>query len=154
MEMKEKVISEMQILSYLMEVPMFSSMDLDDLNMLKQICVLKDWDADRVIFREGDEGDSLIIILKGEVEVLKNSPSGPVSLAKLGHGEVVGDMALLDGEHRSATVKTLEECSTLRISRADFEFLLSVRPSLNRSVMKTLTSRLRQLQQKVILVNK
>ena len=154
MEMKEKVISEMQILSYLMEVPMFSSMDLDDLNMLKQICVLKDWDADRVIFREGDEGDSLIIILKGEVEVLKNSPSGPVSLAKLGHGEVVGDMALLDGEHRSATVKTLEECSTLRISRADFEFLLSVRPSLNRSVMKTLTSRLRQLQQKVISVNK
>jgi hypothetical protein len=150
MEMKEKVISEMEILSYLMEVPMFSSMDLDDLNMLKQICVLKDWDANRIIFKEGDEGDSLIIILKGEVDVLKNSPNGFISLAKLGHGEVVGDMALLDGEYRSATVKTLEKCTTLRISRADFDFLLGVRPSLNKSVMKTLTSRLRDLQEKVI----
>ena len=84
MEMKEKVISEMEILSYLMEVPMFSSMDLDDLNMLKQICVLKDWDADRVIFREGDEGDSLIIILKGEVEVLKNSLADLSLLLNLG----------------------------------------------------------------------
>lgn len=150
MRMKKQVTDDVQILSYLMEIPMFFSMDLDDLKMLREICSVKTTNAGQTIFREGDDGDSLIIILEGEVEVLKNSENGQILLAKLGHGEVVGDMALLDGETRSATVRTLTDCKLIRIARADFDFLLQVRPSLNRAIMKTLTGRLRDLQAKVV----
>ncbi|MBX7100686.1 MAG: cyclic nucleotide-binding domain-containing protein [Myxococcaceae bacterium] len=69
------------------------------------------------LFAEESAGDALYVVLEGQVEVSKRG----ASLAKLGEGSVLGEMSLLGGEMRSATVTALSECKLLRISTERFQ---------------------------------
>ena len=76
-----------------------------------------------VLFRAGDQGDALFIVAKGTVEVSTESGS---LLAELGEGHAFGEMALLSGDPRTATVRTRAGAELLRIDRADFDGLIAV----------------------------
>ncbi len=80
--------------------------------------------AGKDLFREGDAGDGLYLVISGEIDVLKRSAGGERSLARLGAGGVLGEMSLLTEEARSATGRALVETSALRLPAARFRTLL------------------------------
>jgi CRP-like cAMP-binding protein len=84
--------------------------------------------ANEILFRAGDPGDALYIIASGKAEVLaafseKCTTGG--SIAKLGEGHAFGEMALLTGSPRTATIRSIEETELLEIGKDDFERLIA-----------------------------
>jgi CRP/FNR family transcriptional regulator, cyclic AMP receptor protein len=94
----------------------------------------------RVLCKEGDFGREAFVIVDGQAEVSK----GGAILAKLGPGDVCGEMALLDGDRRSATVTALTPMTVLVISVREFESLLHSAPVAVRGILTELSGRLRE----------
>lgn len=98
-----------------------------------------------VIFRRGDQGSGMLVVLQGRVRISVLSPEGQeVSLGVLGPGEVVGEMALLDGGTRSADVCAVDECVVLTIQRSHFLPLLQGNANLCLRLIEVLCARLRR----------
>lgn len=76
------------------------------------------------LFREGDAGDGLFLVVSGDVDVVKRGPAGEQSLARLGAGGVLGEMSLVTSDARSATGRTLTEAQVLHLPAARFRALL------------------------------
>ena len=76
------------------------------------------------LFREGDPGDGLFLVVAGEVNVIKRGPAGEHSLARLGAGGVLGEMSLVTAEPRSATGRALVDTRALFLPAARFRALL------------------------------
>ncbi len=74
----------------------------------------------QILFRQGDAADASYAVLSGRLLVLREARDGPVVVGAVARGEVVGEMALLSGERRSATVVAARDCELIKISKADF----------------------------------
>jgi len=99
-----------------------------------------------VVFHKGDPGHSLHLIRQGRVKVVLPGDSGPDAIvAILGPGDVFGEMALFDGEPRSATVVALEDVETLTLSRVDFLTMLHRNPAVIEAILGKLATTIRQL---------
>jgi CRP-like cAMP-binding protein len=107
---------------------------------LAELCADVDLDAGEVLFREGELGDSLYVIVRGRVAVEKAGGR----LAELGPGECVGELAALDWEPRSATVVAIGACELLRLERDDLMDQLGDHPELARALAAVLAGRIRQ----------
>ncbi|RMH32309.1 MAG: hypothetical protein D6690_14230 [Nitrospirae bacterium] len=104
------------------------------------------------LFREGDEGDELYIVVRGRLRAMKGCPGSSclppeqgmdAYLGEIGRGEVVGELALLTQERRSATVIAVRDTELLKLSREAFLQLIHTHPSLLERLMRMLAHRLR-----------
>lgn len=107
-----------------------------------------------VLFKEGDSGDSLMIVLDGHVVAsVKSESGGEEEVARLGPGEVVGEMALVDAEPRSATVSSPAGATVLEFSRAALAGLCQTSPrvaaAIQRNVLFDVARRLRDVGEKL-----
>jgi transcriptional regulator with AAA-type ATPase domain len=94
------------------------------------------------IFQQGDNGDSFYLVISGLVRVYQVSDEGTeVTLATLGPCEGIGDMALLTGEPRSASVDTIEATSLLSVSKKAFDDILETNPELSMAFTRILAER-------------
>ncbi|MEM5785922.1 MAG: cyclic nucleotide-binding domain-containing protein [Syntrophobacteraceae bacterium] len=90
-----------------------------------------------MVFREGEQADSFYIVASGKVKIFVNHESGTErELAVLGPGESFGEIALLTGEARTASVAAVDETHLMIIPKEDFERLLDECPDLSRKFMK------------------
>jgi len=80
--------------------------------------------AGEILFHAGDPGDALYIVAKGQVEVLADSTATARSIARLGEGHAFGEMALISGGARTATIRTAGATELLEISKDDFQHLI------------------------------
>jgi signal transduction histidine kinase len=96
-----------------------------------------------IIFREGKYGETAYLIWSGQVAVVKGTFDNPTLLGYRGPGEIVGEMALLEKQPRSASVIALESLRLLKISYESFQNMLISAPPIGLSVMKLLSARLR-----------
>lgn len=71
--------------------------------------------AGKELFREGEPGDALYMVVTGEIDIVKRGPSGDRSLARLGPGSVLGEMSLITTEARSATARAIIDTQVLRV---------------------------------------
>ena len=101
------------------------------------------------LFVEGERGNELFVIIEGEVEVLKKTDEGFVRLVKLERGAMIGEMALLDDMPRSATVRAVQPTKVTVINRLAFNAILEKVPLWLRSIIKIITSRLRDSNTRV-----
>lgn len=99
------------------------------------------------IVREGEQGDAFYLIWSGRVVVFSGDWQSPTILGFRSAGEVIGEMALLENQPRSATVVALGESRLLKIGKDDFFELLKSDPSISLSILGTLSTRLRQSDQ-------
>ncbi len=90
------------------------------------------------VFDQGEAGDALYVVVRGDLEVR----SADERIATLGRGEVVGEMALVTGEPRTATVLAASDSELLRIGKAEFDRLIAASPSLALAVSRLLAQRL------------
>ena len=99
------------------------------------------------IFHQADPGDSLFIIESGAVKIVLPSPEGEEAaiIATLGRGDFFGELALLDGEYRSATAVAVEATEALVLRREPFEQLLDADLALRRALLAGLAAELRRL---------
>ena len=130
----------------LRDLPLFAGLGQSDLDMLEQRSRTIELQVGDVLMREGTPGGSLYVILEGEFEIVKRSASQEVLLAVRGPGEVIGEMSLLDQTPRTATVRSLAASRLLEIDQEAFRHLLQASPSAAISILRTITSRLRNTE--------
>jgi len=124
--------------------PIFALLDEDDLKQLESFFVPRRYTRGQVIFHMGDDGGSLYFIRKGRVKVTIPSPEGDeVILVILSAGEILGELSLIDGRPRSATVQAMEETEALCLRREDFVGLMRSRFGVALRMLEVLSQRLR-----------
>lgn len=94
-----------------------------------------------VILRQGDAADQLYIIHSGRVRVFRKDPSGvDVELSRMGPGETFGEMALVTGEPRTASVESLEETVLLALPKEVFERVIGNHPGVSLRLLKQVSN--------------
>ena len=94
-----------------------------ELDAIGAIVEMREVAAGKELFREGDPGDGLFLVVAGEIDIVKRGPRGERSLARLGPGGVLGEMSLITTEPRSATGRALADSRVLHVPVARFRHL-------------------------------
>jgi CRP/FNR family cyclic AMP-dependent transcriptional regulator len=130
----------------LAKVPLFSQFSRKDLERLAKGTVTRDFASGSVIVKEGDQALGFFLILSGRAEVFKGAESpNPRVISTLGAGDFFGEMALLDGYMRSASVRAVEDTKCLVLSRWDFLAELRTSPYIAMQMLSVLSRRLREV---------
>ena len=115
----------------------------DLVGVLKRFSV----DAGEIVMRQGESGDELYLVLTGRLAVRVDHPDGSTTSAnELESGDVVGEMALLTGQPRTATIVALEPSDLARLTRQDFERAAAAHPDALSLFLQRLLPRLRRTQ--------
>ncbi len=115
-----------QIITFLLEAPMFGDLDPTELSEIVHIMQVRRVRDGQAIFAEGDPGDAWYVIYDGAADVSKADDSGPPKvIAALGPRACFGEMAILDHSPRSASVIARGDSTVFRFPRNDFEELLA-----------------------------
>ncbi len=110
---------------------------------------LEDYPAGTTMFRQGEPGDWVYVIQSGQVEIRREFQGQDCLLAVLGGGDFFGEMAVLAGEPREATVKAVEPLEALRIPADEFQAFLAGNPQIAVGMLKSLVERLREVQDRL-----
>ena len=113
------------VVALLDELELFKSLTREEIEDLARRTETVVWEAGTVVFEEGDRGEACYVIHSGRVKVLRRLIDGqPIALAQLGHGAMVGELALFASDRRSATLQAEERTSAIAISRDDLMRIL------------------------------
>jgi CRP/FNR family cyclic AMP-dependent transcriptional regulator len=134
----------------LAKVPLFSRLKRDALDTLARSAKVHRFDEGELIVKEGDDAVAFYALCDGEAEVVKHlGQEGERVLGRLNKGEFFGEMALIDGFPRSATVRAVTECECLVLSRWDFLALVRSKPEVALGILPVLSLRLREFEEQV-----
>lgn len=133
----------------LARVPIFMALSKEQLSTLAKLVAHRTFPRGTVIIREDDTDAALYIILKGQVSVTKRGPAGQddLKLATLDEGDFFGEMALLDGAPRSASVTALTPTECLLLTRWVFYTTLRSDPEIAVAMLPTLSKRVRDAEE-------
>ena len=120
-------------------VDLFQDIPGELLSQISQISRTKNYEQGEVIFKEGDSGDSMFIVINGEVSIKKKEKI----IAKLEKGASLGEMALLDNEARSADAVADKDSVLLKINQDVFYELMEGNADIMKQIVRLLTSRIR-----------
>jgi CRP/FNR family transcriptional regulator, cyclic AMP receptor protein len=126
----------------LREVPLFADLSDRHLRGVSRLAMVAAFREGAIVVREGARGHSFFVVLDGRARVERAG----ASVATLATGDHFGEMALLDGEPRSASVIAETDLTTLRIAADPFRKLLRREPSLALALLRTLSLRVRRLE--------
>jgi CRP/FNR family transcriptional regulator, cyclic AMP receptor protein len=148
----------MDRLEQLRGIQLFSGLKPPALELISRIATQEDHPRGFKIFRHGEPGDKLYLILEGKVRISRDVPGmGEEALAVLGPGQVFGEMALLDESPRSADAVVHDSCKLLAIPRDGFDDLLFLNKELAYEVLWTivemLLERLRETNDKLTFLS-
>jgi len=124
----------------LSEVALFSACTDRELDRLARHAEIVDFRAGDVLMTEGESGHEFFVVIDGEVGVT----SGGETVAKLGPGSYVGELALLDPGPRTATVTALRDTQAVLLSSREFYAAVEDTPGLSRKLLTGMARRLRQ----------
>jgi uncharacterized membrane protein len=129
----------------LRQVPLFESLDDDAAKQLCDLLETLDCEKQKVLFRAGEAGDAMYIIERGKVRISVDAADGrELTLTELSRGDFFGEMALLDGQPRSANATASEESRLAVLSRQHFlSFIMRGNPNVALEMMTALANRLR-----------
>ncbi len=111
--------------------------------------IFRELDAGELLFSEGDEGWEMFIVISGSVQVFLLRDGLQIILANLGPGHFFGEMSLLEGETRSASVAADKPAKLLVINHDNFQQFICSNPSLAVKLMKGLSGRLRRSNEQI-----
>ncbi len=131
-------------------MPLLSGLSQAELERIAQVAVPRSFPKGARVFHEGDQSDACYIIRDGEVRVTREHSDGrAIALATLGPGEIVGELAMLDGEVRSASVEAVSDVELLAIAARDMRGLLERNPEITAKLVVALTQRVRETNERV-----
>jgi CRP-like cAMP-binding protein len=137
-------------IALLSRVPVFSTLSREELAHVVEVAMPRRYDAGTVVFKEGDEGSTCYIVGSGRTRAIREHPDGrSITLAHFGPGDIFGEMAMLDGERRSATVEATEDTEAIAILSADMHRLLREHPDMSVKLIAALGRRLRHTNERL-----
>lgn len=140
----------MKKIELLQSVALFWDLSEEELGYISQKMIARHYESGKFIFLEDSEGEQCFFVVQGSVKVTRLSKDGrEVILAMLNEGEFFGEMALLDGESRSANVIALEETEVLTLNREDFLVVLHDYPQIAIQLLKEMAHRLRKSDRQI-----
>jgi uncharacterized membrane protein len=132
-------------LEALRSVPLFASLDDAAARELRSLLMVSDFQPGSPLFRLGEKGDAMYLIEKGRVRIsVKDSDGQEVTLAELAGGDFFGEMAILDGQARSADATVLDQSRLAILSRTDFHSFVRSNPDVALEMLSAITHRLRR----------
>ncbi|MBR2089441.1 MAG: Crp/Fnr family transcriptional regulator [Fibrobacter sp.] len=132
-------------------VELFSELNEEQLGMIANLVIVKNFNRDETVVLEGDDSvQALYLIATGSVQVYMTGIDGRETiLSFLERGDFFGEMSLIDGEPRSASVRTVTDAKLLVIHRESFLSLLRKTPEIAMSLMSELCKRLRKANRQI-----
>jgi AAA family ATP:ADP antiporter len=141
----ERVLSPVEIALHLKSLPLFDGLTTRQLMDLAEEVREEFHAPGTVVIREGDEDDCLYLIVSGTVKVM----TGDTQLGELGPKRFFGEIAVLQGERRTATVETLDRVRLLRLDRVDLLRLMEELPAIAICICQALSKKVQELTERV-----
>jgi hypothetical protein len=139
----------MKELIALKRVPLFSTLTLEQLSSIDRLMVTRHYAKGESIFRKGDVGAELYVVLEGEIRVHLDHDGHEVTLARHGPSKVVGEMSVFDEQPRSASAQATEN-TTVRVLRRDrMQAIVHEHPEVLLEFVKNLSQRLRAMDEQL-----
>jgi putative peptide zinc metalloprotease protein len=138
---------------FIARVGPFMSLDTRARRALARRVIKHAFEAGQILVRQGEQSDSCYLLRSGSVEVLVADEQGTHTVATIGAGNVVGEMAMLTDAPRSATVRATEPCDVLELSRADVDAVLSGSHATQREFIRLTQSRRHPRRDPLVLVS-
>ena len=134
----------------LRRVSLFSELSAEELEKIARVAVPRSYPAGSIILREGDPGDTCYILRSGGARVVRQHADGrAITLTNLGPGEIFGELAMFDGEVRSATVEAVDDVRAIAILAGDLKRLLNDHPEIAVKLLGALAERLRETNARI-----
>ncbi|MCL6414832.1 cyclic nucleotide-binding domain-containing protein [Aestuariirhabdus sp. Z084] len=130
----------------LAKVPMFSKLDKSKLRLIAFTSEALHYQPGEILFKKGEPADSAFVVLSGEVEVLADTHGEDLVAAVRGANSLIGEMAVITTDPRSATLRARDDVEVLRIGDDVFIKLLTENPEVSLDVMRQLSSKLAESQ--------
>jgi CRP/FNR family transcriptional regulator len=138
------------VVALLDSIDWFASLTRDELEDLATSAETIHWDLGGIVFEEGDRGDHCYVVYSGRVKVLRRFPDGRrITLARLGPGSIFGELAIFNGERRSATVQASEPTVAVSLAAEKVMAILRNDPEAALSVAISLADRLRATNERL-----
>lgn len=137
-------------LELLRSVPLFSDLEEGELERFSRVAVPRSFPAATRVFHEGDHSDACYIVRSGSFRVTREHSDGrAITLATLGPGDIFGELAMLDGEVRSASVESLADGELLALPAGEVRSLLARHPEIAGKLIAALVRRLRAANERI-----
>jgi len=134
----------------LRSVPLFTDLEQGELERFSQVAVPRSFPAATRVFHEGDHSDACYIVRSGSFRVTREHSDGrAITLATLGPGDIFGELAMLDGEVRSASVEALSDGELLALPAGEVRSLLGRHPDITVKLIAALVRRLRAANERI-----
>ena len=134
------------LIDSLSRVWLFNALAKGDLTRLSELAKTRVYKPREAIVAKGDPATEFFVLLRGRAKVTAQGADGTdTAINVMGPGEVFGEIGLLDGQPRSATVTTLEECEMAVVDKRAFDDLLAASPPIAVKLLAVLAGRIRDL---------
>ncbi|HTA98590.1 MAG TPA: Crp/Fnr family transcriptional regulator [Solirubrobacteraceae bacterium] len=134
-----------EIVELLGRVPVFSTLEQDDLGRIAQLAVPRSFEPGQIVFREGDASDTCYIVRSGRARAIREHADGrTITLATFGPGDIFGELAMFEDELRSATVEAVQHTSVVAVLGPDMRRLMVEHPEISMRLVIALGRRLRE----------
>ena len=134
-----------EIVELLGRVPVFSTLEQDDLGRIAQLAVPRSFEPGQIVFREGDASDTCYIVRSGRARAIREHADGrTITLATFGPGDIFGELAMFEDELRSATVEAVQDTSVVAVLGPDMRRLMVEHPEISMRLVVALGRRLRE----------
>ena len=139
-----------EIVELLAGVPVFSTLEHDDLQRIAEFAVPRQFEPGEVVFREGDASDTCYVVREGRARAIRAHRDGrTITLANFGPGDIFGELALFEDERRSATVEAIEATSVVAVLGPDMRRLMSEHAEISARLVIALGRRLRETNERL-----
>jgi len=135
--------------SFLSHIGIFARCKRGDLKALARSCDEMTFETGEIVCRQGEKGAAMFLVIEGGVDVVEETDEGEMPLAYLGHGAVIGELSVIDGEMRSATVRARERTTCLVLTTWDLRASIKERPEIALDILQMVIGRYRTLTDKL-----
>ncbi len=134
------------LVALLAQSTLFKNVATSDLSALVSTMQPESFAAGQLVFRKGDPGDKLYLIVSGKLRIYASDPMGDeITLAFFERARVFGDFALLDEQPRSASAEAVEPLDVLALTRAELVAFLPAHPAIGQAMLRNLVERVRYI---------
>lgn len=135
----------MNTCAILQTIPLFKGLSTEELNFLANAVRLSRFEAQKIIFKEGDRGTTMYIVLRGRVDIfVQDQSQNRIFLKELTRGEYFGELALIDDKPRSAGAIAITQVEVLELTREMLENYIHAEPRVAMIILRTMATRLRE----------
>lgn len=143
-------VREAEIVELLGRVPVFATLDPEDVEKVAELAVPRAFEAGQVVFREGDASDTCYVVRSGSARAVREHPDGrTITLATFGPGDIFGELAMFEDELRSATVEAVRATEVVAVLGPDMRRLMVEHPQISVRLVIALGRRLRDTNERL-----